>query len=90
MAEVNLFGLLVVEGVANDFPTLFEQNCHVLPGEPVTHPLLQLRDGHPIAVSLVADQLVIQFTQKRTVVGCGAAMGHDVTNSSEGSAFSFG
>ena len=76
LAEINLLGLLPIEDVGDDLPALLEQNRRVLAGQLVPHPLLQLGNGHPIAVSLVTNQLVVEFRERRAVISRGASVGH--------------
>ena len=72
----DLAGLCAEQRISNDLAAVLEQNGLVFASKPAAHALLQLRHGHAIAVSLVPNQLVVQFGQQTAIGQIGEAKGH--------------
>jgi hypothetical protein len=71
LAKVNQFGLFPEERVGDDGTVLLVDHRAILAGEPAAHPPFEFRHAHPIAVSLVLDELMVQLGEERAVVQSG-------------------
>ena len=68
LSQVNFVGLFAKENIANNLAAVLEDQSAVLARKPASHPLLQLRHVHAVAVPLILNQSVIKFRQQWAVV----------------------
>src|SRR6266404_3389832 len=59
LPQVNRVGMLTEQRIGNDLFSIFKNNPCVFASQPAPHSLLEFRDAHAIAMSLVANQLVV-------------------------------
>lgn len=59
LPKVNLIRLLSKKRISYNFLGIFINHGAILVGKPASHSLLKLWDRHPIAMSLITNQLVI-------------------------------
>jgi hypothetical protein len=71
LAKVNQFGLFAEERVGDDCTVLLVDHGAILACEPATHPPFEFRHAHPIAVSFVQEELMVQLGEERAVVQSG-------------------
>ena len=76
LAQINFLRLLAIQGVSHHCTVIFKQHRGVFGRQPAFHPLLQFGNRHAISVSLVADQLMIEFSQQSAIVQRCSSKGH--------------
>ena len=76
LPEVNILRLFSKQGIGNHLLVIFNQHCPIVARQSVTHSLLQLGHRHRVAVPLIADELVVQFSEQRAVFKSGESEGH--------------
>ncbi len=71
--QVNLLRPLPVKSIGDNRSAVLKNHRLILGGEPASQPLLKLRRRHRVPMSLVLNQLVIQFGKHRAIIQrCGS------------------
>jgi len=76
LPEVDLIGLLSKQSIRQNLIVGFVEHGSILARNPTPHPLLQLRDAHPVAMPLILDQLMVQYRKLWAIIWSCGSKGH--------------
>lgn len=67
LAQVDMILVHSIKEISHEVPAVLKQKSPVISLQPRPHPPLKLGQSHPVAASLVQDQLLVPVSQKRKI-----------------------